>query len=517
MHHVCWTAVCRLPSMMFLRLLQVLCYSATTYILFSQLYAIRVCRRMVIQGRQMTGTDLPPSHVRIVTGHWTAAASPDILDEVSSMVRENQLLALVISGMTTVVITVALVRMRVLEWQTGAASDRVTAMCCAEGTAEWHDADQCSNACKWGVLAHVPCLTFSVGLLVFFVCSTVFIPSNLWSPLTIKALSKRRRPHMRRMLKVPMVTAVLWSIVTSLFLIYVASQFRVFNASFWTGVLVFDIITAVAHCGVVFWAIGWYSPATVLRSMGRVTTKSYKAAFPGNQPRKKFAGMDSWFSSGHARRYTQLVLGACGMFAFAVDSWRSGHKTATVELWIVRSLILLLMVLFSRDLEADFDMLEQGQGAGFGLLLDAWQLRKALKCHLAGQQFLGRVKRHRGTLLRMCDTMAISYRWQDSIIQIEGLGTVNMSKWQIESVVEAIRSSGCLYVWLDAFAVPQMGNFELKKVLLSRMMAVYASSFVTAVLLSCEEESGRYHQVRVAGCLDEGDEPHIYARITEYA
>ena len=502
-----------LPSMMFLLLLQGLCYSAITYILFSQLYATRICRRMVIQGRQMTGTDLPPSHVRIVTGHWTAAASPDILDDVSNMVKENQLLALVISGMTTAVITIALVRMRVLEWQTGAASDRITAMCCAEGTAEWH-ADQCSTVCKWGVLGHVPCLTFAGGLLIFFFCSTVFIPSNFWSPLTVKALSKRRRPHMRRMLRVLMVTGVVWAIVTVLFLIYIAEQFQLSVPDFWAGVFVFDITAALAQCGAVLWAIGWHSPAAVLRSMGRVTTKIYKAAFPGNKMSNTVAGLDSWFGSGHARRYKQLVLGACGLFAFSVDSWGTGGRTATVELWIVRSLILLLMVLFSRDLEADFDMLEQGQGAGFGLLLDARQLRKALKCHLAGQQYLGRVKRYKGTLLRMCDTMAISYRWQDSIVPIEGLGTVNMSNWQMESVVEAVRSSGCLYVWLDAFAVPQMGNFELKKVLLSRMMAVYASSFVTAVLLSCEEESGRYHQVRVAGCFREG-EPLTYAR-TEY-
>ena len=202
------------------------------------------------------------------------------------------------------------------------------------------------------------------GPLVFFVCSTVFIPSNLWSPLTVKAVNKRCRPHMRRMLKVPMITGVLWAIDTAMFLIYVAAQFEVSVSGFWTGVLVFDITAALAHCGIVLWAIGWQSPAAVLRSMGRVTTKVYRSTFHGNQAENKIAGIDSWFGSGHARRYTQLVLGACGMFAFGVDALGRGQRHATVELWIVRSLILLLMVLFSRDLEADFDMLEQGQGAG---------------------------------------------------------------------------------------------------------------------------------------------------------
>ena len=482
---------------MFLLLLQLLCCLSITYMLFAQLFAIHICRRMVFRGRQMTGTDLPPSHVRIVTGHWTAAASPDILDEVSNMIQENQLLAAVVSGMTTVVITVAQVRMRVLEWQTGAASDRFTAMCCAEGTAEWH-ADQCSNGCKWGVLGHAPCLTFILGLMVFFVCSTAFIPSNLWSPLTVKAVNKRCRPHMRRMLRVPMVTGVLWAIDAFLFFIYIASQFEWSVPDLWTGVFVCDIAAALTHGGVMLWAIGWQSFAAMPRSMWRFAANIYGATFPGDQMSNKRAGLGSWVGSRHARRYTQLVLGAGGMFTFAVDALGTGHRLATLELWIVRILILILMVLFSRDVEADFDMLEKGQGAGFGLLLDAWQLRKSLKCHLAGQQYLGRVKRYKGTILRMCDTMTISYRWQGSIVQIEGLGTVNMSNWQMESLVEAIRSSGCLYVWLDAFSVPQLGNGELKKVLLSRMMSVYASSFVTAVLLSCEEESGRYHQVRAA-------------------
>ena len=487
-------------QLFFLPLLQMLAYIALTYILCAQLSAIRICRRMVIQGRQRIGTDLPPSHVRIVTGHWTAAASPDILDEVSNMIAENQLLAVVISGITTVVITVALARMRVLEWQIGTASDRVTPMCCAEGTAEW-DADQCSNACKWGMLAHVPFLTFTLGLFTFFACSTVFIPSNLWSPLTVKAVNNDRRPHMKRMLRVPMVTGALWVIDTTLFLVYIAEQ-AVLNSfslpSFWTGVLVFDIAVSLGHCGIVLWAIGWQTLAAVPRSILRFTTKVYKAMFRGNRINDEDAELNSWVGSGNARRYRQLVLGTCGMFAFGVDALGTGYRTSTVELWIVRSLILFLMVFFSRDLESDFDMLENGQGAGFGLLLDARQLRKSLKCHLAGQQYRGRVKRYKGTLLRMCDAMAISYRWQDSIVQIGGLGTVNMSNWQMGSLVKAIRSSGCLYVWLDAFSVPQIGNIELKKVLLSRMMAVYASSFVTAVLLSCEEESGRYHQVRGA-------------------
>ena len=52
----------------------------------------------------------------------------------------------------------------------------------------------------------------------------------------------------------------------------------------------------------------------------------------------------------------------------------------------------------------------------------------------------------------------------------------------------------CADVWLDRLSVPQH-PCELQRALLSRMMAVYASSGCTLVLRSAEPEGSRYHQV----------------------
>eukprot|EP00951_Prasinocladus_malaysianus_P012827 scaffold95881_cov32-Prasinocladus_malaysianus.AAC.1 len=69
-----------------------------------------------------------------------------------------------------------------------------------------------------------------------------------------------------------------------------------------------------------------------------------------------------------------------------------------------------------------------------------------------------------------------------------------MSAWQMTELVKAIRSTKCLYVWLDRFAVPQTGHNKLRKVLLSRMMSVYASAMAVICLLSKEQDTDRYHQ-----------------------
>ena len=492
-------------------------FATCFYLLFAEISAIRICRRTVFDGRKMTQSDNQSSRLRaIVSGHWTAVASPDIFAEVADMIAENQLLALAISGVTTVLATSALVRLQVAKWesvigQSSSSSADIPQdfdLCCAQGIKTWTP-DQCSYACLVGVMAHMPILVFCTGMLSYLVCSVAFIPVKLWSPVTVKAIKTGKIPHMRRMLRLPAITAMLAVSNVMFFFVYVVYIVDLtvpvpgFWPKFWTAILCLDIAMALAHLGVVFSSISWQHLSKrvkalirrVLPSRHRVRDNAVSSD-PDSTRNAQQPRASSYCCLGpdqHAKRYRQLVLGACGMLAFAVEAIGSGSMTSQLELWIIRSVILLLVIL-SRDEEADFEMLENS-GAGFGLVLDARQLRKVLECHLAGKPYKGHVKRYKGTLLRMCDTMSVSYRWQDSTVKLKGLGDLNMREWQLESLVKAIRRSGCMYVWLDAFSVPQRHS-DLKRVLLSRMMAVYASSFVTVALLTCEDETGRYHQVR---------------------
>ena len=486
-----------------------MCYLLCAHIFGTQLFEIQICRRMVLKGRQTTETNMPLSHVRIVSGHWTAVASPDILAEVTDMIAENQFLAVAISGTTTIVATVAMARLEFSQEQGADDSSspltielsRVSAMCCqTHGPEEWHP-DHCSDACRVGALAHVPFLTFAMGMICCLICSVVFIPTKLWSPVTVEAVKTGQITHfMRRMLRLPIVTAVLCTVDTVLLVIYIVEKTVTVSVSgFWIGVLCLDIAVALAHVWAVASTIHWKHLARRVRqTMVEFHPSGTMREATNDSPDAQQRGSSHLLGARHSRRYRQLVLGVCGVFAFSVGGSIGTQEiqdtVSAVELWIIRSLIVLLLI-FSRDVVADFETLESN-GAGFGLVLDARQLCRLLECHLAGKQHQGRVKRYKGTLQRMCDTMAVSYRWQGSTVTLEGLGDVNMRNWQMESLVKAIRSSGCLYVWLDAFSVPQTEHRELKRVLLSRMMAVYASSFVTLAMLTCEEDAERYHQVR---------------------
>ena len=484
----------------------------------------------MFEGQKMTQNDIQSSRVRvIVSGHWTAVASPDIIAEVAAMVAENQLLALAISTATTVLATSAQVRLQIAKWHAeigdkSSSADiayiyrhKAVGFCCPNGIETWTP-DQCSYTCRAGVMAHTPFLVFVSGMLCYLICAVAFIPVKLWSPITVKAVKTGKLPHMRRMLRLPTVIAVLAVFDIVFIFVYVVEIVDLtvpipgFWSYFWTAALCLDVATALAHLGAVFSSISWQYLAKWVRALCTAfpsTPNRVRDAVsdPGinSQPR---ASAYCWLGHGdpHSRRYRQLVLGVCGMFACAVGAISSGSMTSQLELWIVRSIIMLLLI-FSRDQETNFEMLES-TGAGFGLVLDARQLCKLLERHLAGKPYQGRVKRYKGTLLRMCDTMSVSYRWQDSSVKLEGLGDLNMRSWQMESLVKAIRRSGCLYVWLDAFSVPQIHG-DLKRVLLSRMMAVYASSFVTVALLTCEEEIGRYHQVRQDGALEQAKQRHL--------
>eukprot|EP00951_Prasinocladus_malaysianus_P047650 scaffold651398_cov46-Prasinocladus_malaysianus.AAC.1 len=124
------------------------------------------------------------------------------------------------------------------------------------------------------------------------------------------------------------------------------------------------------------------------------------------------------------------------------------------ELWIFRVGLLILMLLL-RDKEANFATLK-ATGPGCGLVLNARQLSQALQSHLCGGLYMGRsVKRYKGTLFRMGETLAISYRWQSREQQVDGLGALNMSDWQMGELIKGIEHSRCQYVWMDRFSVPQ--------------------------------------------------------------
>jgi len=133
------------------------------------------------------------------------------------------------------------------------------------------------------------------------------------------------------------------------------------------------------------------------------------------------------------------------------------------------------------------------RGVGCGLVVDACLLADAVQRHLEGAAPIGHLRTYKATVYRMEATLAVSYRWQDAEVEVCPGLALNMSQWQMEQLLAALRDTTCFYVWIDRLSVPQKAS-ELQNTLLSRMMATYASARETLVLRSLEKSGSRYHQ-----------------------
>jgi hypothetical protein len=85
-----------------------------------------------------------------------------------------------------------------------------------------------------------------------------------------------------------------------------------------------------------------------------------------------------------------------------------GSWVTVAVVWAARALIIFLL-LSGRDAPCSMTQL-QDRDAAFGLLLDADELRAALRAHLAGWRYVHPLGRTRATYYRMEDTLTVSYR-----------------------------------------------------------------------------------------------------------
>ena len=111
-----------------------------------------------------------------------------------------------------------------------------------------------------------------------------------------------------------------------------------------------------------------------------------------------------------------------------------------VVVWAIR-LLLFLLVFFIKDVECTFDEMRNGN-AGMGRLADAPRLCKAMQAYLDGKEIKFKVPLVKASLLRMQETIAVSYRWQGETADVGGL-KINMSPWQMQMIIKAVKKSNC--------------------------------------------------------------------------
>ena len=108
--------------------------------------------------------------------------------------------------------------------------------------------------------------------------------------------------------------------------------------------------------------------------------------------------------------------------------------------WAIR-LVFLLLIIIIKDVECTFDEMRNGN-AGMGRLADAPRLCKAMQAYLDGREIKFKVPLVKASLLRMQETLAVSYRWQAETANVGGL-KINMSPWQMQMIIKAVKNSNC--------------------------------------------------------------------------
>ena len=468
--------------------------------------------------------------------HWTAAASRDVFLECSAAMRAQHDVAKMTILISSVIVAVAKgfqIAYDETASQAIASREEILAYlnsACGSTYSGCHVA--------WTTLR--PLTILMAGTCLTLICIYLTTPLAAWSQTVQEAARQTDDVYIRRLLVFPWVLMSLLMSSSAL----LAFQFTMHMKMAATQMVVMACLMAfqvALQLIAVTWATGGFLQlADAVRSvLGAVppTFRRFTRRWRATQPMEmnvKWLGTRTLFHSretGLRQQQPVLLFTLILLWSFSAVT-PSGWYNAMI--WTLRGVCLLALVVL-RDEEAGFGDL--GRFPAFGLVVDKRDLCKAIECNLKGEDFTGNVRRYKGSIFRMHETVspasalscwpasqpscicpdgavcpsarqltlflpvsfqvAVSYRWQSEEVELSETCSVNMSKWQLRELLHFLRSTNALYVWIDHLSVPQEHETLLittQRLLLSRMMAVYSSAAFTLVLRSCEPEASRYHQ-----------------------
>eukprot|EP00191_Tetraselmis_sp_GSL018_P003752 CAMPEP_0177597216 /NCGR_PEP_ID=MMETSP0419_2-20121207/11580_1 /TAXON_ID=582737 /ORGANISM="Tetraselmis sp., Strain GSL018" /LENGTH=628 /DNA_ID=CAMNT_0019089345 /DNA_START=504 /DNA_END=2390 /DNA_ORIENTATION=+ len=451
-------------------------------------------------GRYLCGTS---DKYQRRASHWTTAASRGVFAECAASVAYGHNLLVTWISLLLLVDTISklVAHFSDLGGVTSPEEDEYVSSTCGGG----------ASLCRagWEATFFFPWITAGQQfMMLLMILST---PIRFWSPVTLRAASLTKRRRLCRFLRhaVPLsLISLVWNLETIFASMLWIGTFdaskEALQAYLFTsfGNFLFQLLALAWCCGVGAAQAGAVHPAGSLRgqaswigSSARDLLRARPALLSVTGIRRLAAGLwrrllpDDEAGKWHWRD----VFAAMSILVWANADVTTGVEEAGIAgMWLIRLVFLPLAAAFP-DRTASFADLER-QSAGFGLLVDAAQLRAAALSALRGEARTRPLPTYKASMLRMREALAVSYRWQPSSVCIALGLPLNMSAWQIGALAEAIQRHGVPYVWIDALSVPQTGHSRLKSTLLSRMMAVYASAGATLVLRSAEADGHRYHQ-----------------------
>ena len=187
---------------------------------------------------------------------------------------------------------------------------------------------------------------------------------------------------------------------------------------------------------------------SIVSRLSNLSMKDFRQV-QGRESMTEVSGVMKTRDAGTELRRKLLLIFA--LISLSFSSFSSSYfQTAAVFLY--RVFLMVLLLLTKDEVVSEFQQLRRGNSVGFGLVVDAAHLKSALRNHIAGKEYHGPLGKYKASIYRMIHTMAVSYRWQEGETHIgQGL-YLNMSDWQLKSLLAALEGNPIQYVWIDRCA-----------------------------------------------------------------
>ena len=349
--------------------------------------------------------------------HWTAAASRDVYQECSDAISTENSIALLILGTTSAIY--GLVRILQLTRHRAASSSFSTSQ-----EVEEYVQRTCGPGRSLCLVAFVSSTSISmasVGCMFYLICIFLATPIAVWSPTMLEAAIRTNNTRMRRLRFLPWGVVILVASSAVLMIIQISNDLSLSRPQMLALWLLFIVVLLCQTMLIA--ALNELDNPSATKLMLRVGARAFSSTvkrcirFILSKMQRRVSPDEKDLENQHCMwsdegglcftreagvRQRQLILLVVHAFLW---SYFSGTKTwwYNVMMWCYR-LVMLALLLFPRDETAGFGDLSPAPA--FGLVVDKNDLRRAITCHLNGQEFSGVVRCYKGSIFRMAETVS---------------------------------------------------------------------------------------------------------------
>lgn len=297
-------------------------------------------------------------------------------------------------------------------------------------------------------------LIFNISMLLYSMITLVLVPRLIWSPVTLEAIRQTGDWPLRRLCYLHL--HLIFPVMLDMVIILIYALIDPYEMPISQHIVFCCNLASVTYQALL---IVWQHHP-LHETSAKSSSSDHEAAVPSLYVRfTQF--MRSMVKSPQAGvRFQQQTMLTVIAALFTTRENFEVYASLPVMMagtWIVRVSAVVYLLLI-RDECMDFDKLDRREVA-FGMVVDAGDLFKAVSHTLRyAEPYPGKLRTYTASLLRMQETMSISYRWQEHEQPITERLSINMSTWQLQTVVDSLCQSTCK---CESSPAPPQGGTEL--------------------------------------------------------